>query len=77
MVHLGDYARFELYIEKDPQAAYRMAKANWAIQKNPQDSRILIESAFAAGEPLNGRAVVSWLQAKGYEDVTFDKYKKM
>jgi Tfp pilus assembly protein PilF len=47
--HQGDEARFLLYLLKQPELALALAKLNWAVQREPRDARILLESALAAG----------------------------
>jgi hypothetical protein len=47
--HQGDEARFLLYLLKQPEPALALAKRNWAVQREPRDARILLESALAAG----------------------------
>lgn len=47
--HQGDEARFLLYLLKQPEQALALAKLNWAVQREPRDARILLESALAAG----------------------------
>jgi Tfp pilus assembly protein PilF len=47
--HQGDEARFLLYLLKQPELALALAKLNWAVQREPRDARILLETALAAG----------------------------
>jgi tetratricopeptide (TPR) repeat protein len=48
-VHLREEARFELALRGRPDHALPLALANWAVQKEPADLRILLECARAAG----------------------------
>jgi len=48
--HQGDEARFLLYLLKQPEQALALAKLNWAVQREPRDARILLESALAVGK---------------------------
>ncbi len=48
--HLGDEARFTLYLQRDPSKALRLAEQNWRVQRTPADARILYEAAIAAGD---------------------------
>lgn len=48
--HLGDEARFALYLRRDPRKALRLAEQNWRAQRTPADARILYEAAIAAGD---------------------------
>lgn len=67
-VHQREQARFELTLRGDPRAAVRLAKANWAVQKEPADLRILLESARAAGDADALRTAQDWIARTGIED---------
>jgi Tfp pilus assembly protein PilF len=69
-VHQREQARFELVLRNDPAAAVRLAKLNWAVQKEPADLRILAETAAASGDAEATRLVRAWLQTSHIEDVT-------
>jgi Tfp pilus assembly protein PilF len=69
-VHRREQARFELALRKDPAAAVRLAKANWTVQKEPADLRILAEAAAASGDPEATRLVRDWLRSSHIEDRT-------
>jgi len=47
-VHRREEARFELVLRHDPAAALALATANWTVQREPADARILREAALAA-----------------------------
>ncbi len=47
--HQGDEARFLLYVLNRPEPALALAQANWAVQREPRDARILLEAAVASG----------------------------
>ena len=68
MVHLRELARFELELANDPVTALRIAKQNWQVQKEPADTRVLLQSAVAAHDPKSARPVLDWLQNNGLED---------
>jgi tetratricopeptide (TPR) repeat protein len=44
-VHRREEARFALHLLKRPTTALSLARANWAVQKEPADARILLEAA--------------------------------
>jgi hypothetical protein len=46
----------------------RLAKANWAVQKEPADLRILADCALASGDPEAARLVRDWLRSSRIED---------
>lgn len=53
----------------DPEAALRLARANWANQREPWDARVLLAAALAAGQPQAAAPVLEWMAATGIEDV--------
>lgn len=69
-VHQREQARFELGLRNDPAAAVRLAKLNWAVQKEPADLRILAEAAAASGDTEAATLVRDWLKASKIEDQT-------
>ena len=68
-VHVREEARFTLALLHDPQAALTLAQANWEIQKEPWDARLLLESALAAGSWNAARPVIDWLHTNHVEDM--------
>ena len=68
-VHLREEARFELHLDADPRTALELAKNNWAVQKEPADARILLESALAANDVVAVRSLQAWLAESHLEDV--------
>lgn len=67
-VHRREQARFELALRRNAVAAVRLAKANWMVQKEPADLRILAESALASGDPEARSMVSEWLRSSRIED---------
>jgi predicted Zn-dependent protease len=67
-VHQREQARFELALRKDPGAAVRLAKANWMVQKEPADLRLLADCALASGDADAARMVREWLRSSHIED---------
>jgi hypothetical protein len=67
-VHQREQARFELALRKNPVAAVRLALANWQVQKEPADLRILAECALASGSAEAANAVRQWLLRSRIED---------
>jgi Tfp pilus assembly protein PilF len=68
-VHLREEARFTLYLRREPRAALGLALANWAVQREPWDARLVLEAALAAREPEAARPVLQWLAVSKLEDV--------
>ena len=69
VLHRREQARFELALENNPPAALKLAQANWAIQREPADARILLEAAIAAASPRAARPVVESLKQHATQDV--------
>jgi tetratricopeptide (TPR) repeat protein len=68
-VHLREEARFTLHLLAAPEAALKLARENWQVQKEPADVRILLESALAAHSTEAIDAVRDWLNESQLEDV--------
>lgn len=61
-------ARFALVLLHDPARALRLAQANWSIQRAPEDVRIFLQAALAAGRPDLARPVLDFVQRTHLED---------
>ncbi len=68
-VHLREEARFRLDVENDIPAALALAKANWNVQREPADLRILAAAARASGDGEARRMVMDWVASTRLEDV--------
>lgn len=66
--HQGDEARFALYLEGNPPQALKLALANWSVQREPRDARILLEAARAAGQTHAAQPVLDFLNRTRLED---------
>lgn len=66
-VHRREEARFALHLQQQPQRALQLAKANWTVQREPADARILLEAALAAGAPRDADPVRLWLRINAVE----------
>lgn len=69
-VHQREQARFELALRNNPAVAVKLAKLNWAVQKEPADFRILAETAAASGDAEARALVVDWLTKSRLQDST-------
>src|SRR4029077_19086041 len=65
--HRREEARFQLALNGDAQAALRLARENWNVQREPADLRVLAEAAAATGDPGAREAVRQWLAQTGLE----------
>ena len=64
--HLREEARFELHLRHDARRALALATANWAVpQREPEDARILLESARAAGDAAGEQVALDWFRRAG------------
>lgn len=67
-LHLREEAWFALRIERDAARALELARQNWSSQREPADTRLLLEAALAAGRPEAAQPVHEWMRSTGYED---------
>jgi hypothetical protein len=67
-VQQREQARFALVLRGDTAAAVRLAKLNWAVQKEPADLRSLAQAAAASGDPEARAIVRTWLKTSAIED---------
>jgi hypothetical protein len=75
-VHQREEARFYLHLLNQPQEALRLAQANWSVQREPWDARLLLEAAWQAGDPAAARAVLDWLASAKLEDIQLQRLVK-
>lgn len=73
-IHLREEARFALAVELDADRAVRLARANWSVQKELADARLLAEAALAAGDREAAAPVLAWARTTGVHDVTLDRF---
>jgi hypothetical protein len=71
-VHHRENARFELFLRDDAQAALPYALANWQVQRESADVRVLAEVAAATQDPAALAAVNQWLVDTGLEFPTVE-----
>ena len=67
-VHVREEARFTLALLHDAKRALPLAQANWNVQREPADGRILLESALAAGNRSAAQPVLDWMNHNHVED---------
>jgi hypothetical protein len=67
-LHQGEEARFTLHLLKQPKEALGLAQANWTVQRQPRDARILLEAALAAQDPAAAQPVLEMLKRTALED---------
>lgn len=69
VVHRREEARFVLHLEQDAARALVLARANWQVQREPADLRILAEAAVATRDAGALATVRAWQQEHALEDV--------
>jgi Tfp pilus assembly protein PilF len=67
-VHLREEALFLLTVLDKPLEALRLAIANWRVQKEPVDARLLIECARAARQPGAAKEATDFVARTGLTD---------
>jgi Flp pilus assembly protein TadD len=72
-VHQREEARFDLSVLGQSSEALRLAQANWEVQHEPADLRILLESALAAGNPGAAQPALDFMRSNRLEDVILAK----
>jgi hypothetical protein len=68
VTHRAEEARFELRLRGKPAEALALAQANYQVQREPRDARMLLEAAVAARQPASAQAALDWLRSSGFED---------
>ncbi|WP_087736797.1 tetratricopeptide repeat protein [Paraburkholderia piptadeniae] len=61
-VHLREEAIYDLKLLNDPEKALSLAEADWQVQKEVADCRILMEAAIAARQPARAAPAMRWLK---------------
>jgi Flp pilus assembly protein TadD len=72
-VHQREEARFALHLLGQSSEALRLAQANWQVQHEPADLRILMESALAAGRPVAAQPALEFMRTNRLEEVELAK----
>ena len=75
-VHVREEARFTLTLQHDAHRALPLAQANWNVQREPADARILLESALAAKNPPAAQPVLDWMKSNRVEDFHLQQLRK-
>jgi tetratricopeptide (TPR) repeat protein len=67
-VHLREEARLHLALLDQPAEALKLAEANWQVQREPWDARLLLASAAAVNAPDAAEPVLACLDRTGLHD---------
>jgi hypothetical protein len=76
-LHRREEARFRLDIGRDARAALALARANWAVQREPADLRVLVDAAHAANDGEALEIAAQWIAATRLEDVALVSASKV
>ena len=68
-LHEREEALFQLVVEGNAKQALALAVANWEVQKEPEDARILLHAALAANDADGVATIVHWLETTGMQDI--------
>lgn len=71
LLHQRDYARFLLDLRSEADAAVAQASANWQSQREPMDTRLLMQAALAAGDGETLERVQAWLKQHQQRDARY------
>ncbi len=66
-VHRREEARFALHVEANPARALELAAANFQVQREPADVRVLLEAALAAKQPGAATPALEWMKRTGFQ----------
>lgn len=72
-VHGREEARLALELMHRPAEALELARANWEIQREPADARILLAAAAATGNRATADPVLEFLARNRTEDVALQR----
>jgi Tfp pilus assembly protein PilF len=73
-VHMREEAMFVLAVDGDASRALVLAKANWDVQKELADARLLAEAATAAGDRAAAAPVIAWADGNNVHDARLDHF---
>jgi Tfp pilus assembly protein PilF len=66
--HQAEEARYLMHLAGDPAAALSVAAANYRVQREPRDARVLLEASIATKDAGAAQPVRDWLRSSGFED---------
>ncbi len=72
-VHLRNEVRFMLEVLDQPKEALALAQKNWQQQREPWDTRLLLEAALKTSNVAAAKPAIDWLKAVRLEDVSLHR----
>jgi Tfp pilus assembly protein PilF len=73
-VHMREEAMFELAVDGDAPRALVLAKANWDVQKELADARLLAEAASSVGDRAAAAPVIAWATSNHVHDARLEHF---
>lgn len=73
VVHRREEARYALALENDPRRALELARANFLVQREYWDQRILLEAAQASGRSDEAQPVIAFQRDTGFADARLQR----
>jgi hypothetical protein len=67
-VHRREQARFLLEVQQQPQLALAAARANWEVQREPDDVLVFVNAARAVGNPSAAAPALDFVRSQGLRD---------
>jgi hypothetical protein len=74
-VHRREQARYFLDVDPQPAAALAAARANWQVQREPDDVLVLLRAAQAARQPQAAAPAREFLRRQHLEDLRLSAYQ--
>lgn len=68
LAYRREEAGFALKIDHDARRALQLAEENWSVQRAPEDMRVFLEAALAAGQPQRAAPVLELLSSTHLQD---------
>ena len=76
VVHRREEARYLVALGDEPARALELARANWEVQREVPDARVLMEAALAARARDAARPALTWLAESGCEDPALARLRR-
>ncbi len=67
-LHRREEALYRYEVTDDKNTAHQLALANWALQKEPADTLILLQTSIAANDQKSIRRIEQFIEHNGLED---------
>ena len=75
VVHRREEARFRLALLGEAPQALQLALANWEVQREPADARVLLEAAVASRDAGAARPVLDFLEQAHLQDAALSRLR--